>query len=124
MRAATTASEQLAIYAAAVTEISERLAPLQVVLSDAAAHAPELRELRRQISQRRADNMRHVVAGLALTGELRDDIDHDEIADVIWATNSPEFYMLLVSQRGFSPATYEKWLTELWTRSFLASARP
>ncbi len=43
------------------------------------------------ISDRRVTNMRRLVDDLAGTGQLRDDLSHDEAADIIWATNSTEF---------------------------------
>src|SRR5947209_5291264 len=45
VRAAATASEKIRLYATAVTEVNSRLAPLHLVLRDAAAQAPELGEL-------------------------------------------------------------------------------
>ena len=41
--------------------------------------------------QRRARNMRALVADLRLTGELRDDLTDDQIADIIWTMNSAEY---------------------------------
>ncbi len=36
-----------------------------------------------------------------------------------WATNAPEFYLLLVEERGWPPEQFEAWLAELWTRLLL-----
>lgn len=54
---------------------------------------------------RRAANMRRFVADLAAVATLR--VDPGEAADIVWATNAPEFYQLLVGQRGWSPERYE-----------------
>ena len=35
-----------------------------------------------------------------------------DAADIVWATNAPELYQLLVSQRGWSPERYERFLAE------------
>ncbi|MFL6139387.1 MAG: hypothetical protein ACJ74O_16500 [Frankiaceae bacterium] len=43
----------------------------------------------------------------------------DEAADVVWATNAPELYLLLVGQRGWEPERYERWLAESWARLLL-----
>jgi hypothetical protein len=40
-------------------------------------------------------------------------------ADIIWSMNSPEFYLLLVEQRGWSPKQFEDWLTNAWRRLLL-----
>jgi hypothetical protein len=88
---------KLAVYARALRAIHERLTPLMR-------------------AERRASNMRRFAAELAATGQLRSDVDVDEAADVIWATNAPEFYLLLVRDRGWSPDAFEAWLIRAWTR--------
>ncbi len=120
IRAAVTAREKLEVYAAAVAEIAERLAPLDLVLRDAAAGAPELATLRAEIGARRARNMRRFAADLAVTGELRPDLGVDELADVVWATNSAELHAQLVGERGWPPDRFGRWLADTWCRLFLA----
>ena len=44
----------------------------------------------------------------------------DEAADIIWATNAPELYQLLVYQRGWTPERYERFLADTWRRLLLA----
>ncbi|MEW9527662.1 TetR/AcrR family transcriptional regulator [Microbispora sp. NPDC049125] len=117
MRAEPDPAGKLAIYAGAMTRIHARLAPLFAVLQTAAPSAPELGDLWREIAERRAANMRLLAADLSATGRLR--VDVDEAADVIWATNSPEFYLLLVRDRGWAPERYERWLAGSWTRLLL-----
>ena len=43
--------------------------------------------------------MRLFARDLAATGELRPDLDVDEIADVVWSMNSAEYFTLLVRER-------------------------
>jgi hypothetical protein len=47
-------------------------------------------------------------------------VDLDEAADIVWATNAPELYQLLVGQRGWSPDRYEHFLADAWHRLLLA----
>jgi hypothetical protein len=35
-------------------------------------------------------------------------------ADVVWATNSSEFFSLLVRERGWPTETFQRWLAEAW----------
>ena len=56
---------------------------------------------------------------LRATGDLRDDLDDDEVADLLWTTNAPEYYALAVA-RGWSATTYAIRLGDLWTRLLLA----
>ena len=114
------ARDKLAIYAEAVRAISERRAPLHLVLRDAASQAPELAEIRDEISTRRATNMHRLAQDLIATGDLDPELTADEIADVVWSMNSAEFYQLLVNDRGWSPDRFQQWLADTWCRLFLA----
>jgi AcrR family transcriptional regulator len=121
VRAAVTAREKIRIYAMAVTAANTRLAPLHVVLRDAATQDPELARIRDEISERRAANMRLFAQDLAATGELRLGLDPGEVADVVWSMNSAEYFTLLVRERGWEPDRFAAWLAGAWTRLFLAS---
>ncbi len=120
MRAEPDAAAKLAIYAAAVTELQGRLAPLFLVLREAAAAHEQLNGLWRDITERRARNMRLLAADLASTGTLRDDLTVDEVADIIWTMNSAEYYAMLVFDRGWSPERFQVWLQDAWCRLLLA----
>lgn len=117
--AATDVTAKLAIYAAAVTEIQQRLGPLFLALRVAASSAPELDRLWRRITERRSRNMRDFADDLAGTGQLRPDLTRDEIADIIWTMNSAEYYAMLVTSRGWTPQRFERWLLDAWTRLLL-----
>jgi AcrR family transcriptional regulator len=116
IRAAPDAETKIAIYASAMRGIAGRLAPVLSIIQQAAE--PELAVLWGQIADRRAANMRLFAADLAAVASLR--VDPDDAADIIWATNAPELYQLLVSQRGWSPERYEHFLADTWRRLLLA----
>jgi AcrR family transcriptional regulator len=122
VRAAPTAQEKIGIYATAVTRVNTRLAPLHLVLRDAAAQAPELAHIWTEIVTRRARNMRLFAQDLADTGELRPGIDVDEVADIVWSMNSAEYFTLLVRERGWAPERFARWLAGAWCALFLAAA--
>ena len=119
IRAEPDAARKLQLYSAALRSIHGRLAPLFKILQGAAASDPELDALWREISQRRATNMRLFAEDLAATGCLREGISVGDAADIIWSMNSSEFYLLLVHERGWSPEKFERWLSDSWTRLFL-----
>ncbi|MBA8795473.1 AcrR family transcriptional regulator [Friedmanniella endophytica] len=120
LRAAPDARAKLAVYAGAVAALQGRLAPLFLVLREAAAAEPELAALWSGIAERRARNMRELADDLLVTGELRSDLSRDEIADVIWTMNSAEYYAQLVVERGWSPERFADWLLDAWSRLLLA----
>ena len=116
IKAAATAREKIAIYAAAVVEIQVRLAPIFLALRDAAASDPNSAAEWERISRRRAANMREFAADLRATGELRADLSDDEAADVVWSMNGPEYWVLLVDERGWTPERVAAFLADAWTR--------
>ena len=120
MRAAGTAGEMITIYAHAITAIQQRMAPVFLALRDAATTDQECAALWAEIGQRRAANMRHIAAGLRATGELRDDLSDDQVADIIWSMNAAEYWDLLVGERSWRPDQFAAWLIDAWTRLLLA----
>lgn len=119
IRAASSARDKVAIYATAVTAIQQRLAPIFEVLRDAATTDEDCAALWRQISDRRARNMRLLAAELRATGQLRSDLSDDDVADIIWSMNAAEYWSLLVRQRGWTPQRFAAFLIDAWTRLLL-----
>lgn len=120
IQAAGTAGEKIDIYAAAITDIQQRLAPVFIALRDAAREDKGSRALWREISERRARNMLEFAADLRATGELRPDLADEAIADAIWSMNAPEYWLLLVEQRGWQPEQFREWVSDAWHRLLLA----
>ncbi len=116
------AGRKLDLYAAAMARIHARLAPLFLALRDASRTDAEAAEVWQRISERRATNMRLLAAELLATGQLRTGLSTDEVADLIWVTNSPDVHQLLVSDRGWSDPQYREWLADSWRRLLLAAS--
>ncbi len=118
IRAAPDAETKIAIYASAMRAIAGRLAPVLGIIQQAAPAEPALAALWREIAERRAANMQRFVTDLAAVATLR--VDSGAAADIVWATNAPELYQLLVGQRGWTPERYENFLADTWQRLLLA----
>ena len=122
IRAEPEAAAKLKIYAAALGAIQPRLAPVFKVLQAAAAQEPDLNALWLEISRRRAANMRLLAQDLAATGRVRRTLSLSQVADILWSMNAPEFFLLLVEQRGWPVEDYVHWLADAWTRLLLDKA--
>jgi AcrR family transcriptional regulator len=118
IHAAGTAADKITVYAAALAHVQPRLAPLVDALRQAAATDPTCAALWQSIADRRRANMATFAAELRATGQLRTDLTDDDVADIIWSTNAPEYYQLL-AQQGWPPDRYAWLLTDLWTRLLL-----
>jgi AcrR family transcriptional regulator len=119
VRAATTAEQKIHEYVRGLVAIQPRLAPVFLAVRDAAARDDDSAVLWEEISQRRARNMRAFAADLRSTGRLRADLSDDEVADIVWSMNSPEYWVLLVGERGWSPDRFARYLVDAWTRFLL-----
>jgi len=117
--AAGSAVDKITIYAGATTDIQQRMAPVFLALREAAATDPDCAALWKEIALRRATNMRALAADLRSTGDLRDDLSNDVVADIIWSMNAAEYWVLLVRERAWTPDQFTQWLTDAWTRLLL-----
>lgn len=107
---------KIELYARAVAVIQPRLAPLFRVLQEATRSEPELADLWNEISQRRAANMRRFVSEVAnAAGGLPRGMTIGDAADLVWVTNGPEFYTMLIEERGWDIEHFERHLVQLWT---------
>ncbi|MEO6145315.1 MAG: helix-turn-helix domain-containing protein [Dermatophilaceae bacterium] len=119
IRVEPSARGKIAIYAAAVARLIPRTAPLQEALRRAGETDTDCAATWQRLVTRRADNMLLFAVDLRSTGELRDDLSDQEVADLVWSTNAAEYWLLL-AQRGWTPTRYEALLVDLWTRMLLA----
>ncbi len=121
IRDAVTAEEKIQLYAEALADLLPRIVPLSLALRAAGEREPECRKLRKSISQRRRANMRLFAADLRHTGRLRPDLTDEEVADLVWSMNSPEYFQLLTDV-GYLPAEYASLVADAWTRTLLTPA--
>lgn len=118
IRAAPTAADKIHTYATVLGRRMPVVAPLLLALRDAGSSDEDCRTAWEQVTERRAANMLLFAADLRATGALRDDLTDQQVADLVWATNSPEFFGLLTAQ-GQTAESYAATLADLWTRSLL-----
>jgi AcrR family transcriptional regulator len=121
IREAATAGDKIDIYASALVGIQQRMAPIFLALRDAALTDQPCRELWQEISARRARNMLDFAADLRVTGELRAELDDQQVADIVWSMNAAEYWVLLVVERGWSPDDFSRWISDSWRRLLLAA---
>lgn len=118
IRAAPTAVAKITAYTEALARLLPRTVPLLDSLRAAGETEPGCREVYQAVRERRAANMRLFAADLRATGELRDDLDDDTVADLVWSMNAPE-YFLLITSRGRTPGQYAAMVRDVWIRTLL-----
>lgn len=106
-------------YAAVLTEIGDRLAALNEAVRDAAGSDPDARYLWETHRAQRRQGAADVVGDLAGRGHLREELDREAAADVVWVLNDPGLYHQLVQGRGWTPGRFQAWLTDTLRRQLL-----
>lgn len=97
-------AERVAAAASLVTAVHRRTAPFARLVREAAATDDGVAQVLRATRERQRDD---VEAGIAL---VLGRTPTDDERDGTWAVVSPELYLLLVEDTGWSPARYQRWL--------------
>jgi AcrR family transcriptional regulator len=89
-----------------------RVAPMLSVVRDAAGADPEMAEQWRANQHERYLAHRTLAEILAAKKALRPGLTAQNAADIIFTLLSPEVYLLLTIERGWSQAQWQSWLTD------------
>src|ERR687888_130262 len=100
---------QLRLGAHIARMVKERAGALLAVIRSAAPGDPDIEELWSRIESDFYDNQRAVVQVLHDKGALRAGLSVARAADIMWTLNPPDVWHLLVGQRGWTPAAWERW---------------
>jgi AcrR family transcriptional regulator len=109
----------LAGFARITVTINERSGQIYQILASAACSEPEAAVLLGQYTQQRQQGQGQIARALARAGALRADLRERDVADIIHVFMSPEVYRLFVTDRRWSRARYEQWLTNALVQQLL-----
>jgi len=93
-------------------EVAPRVAPVLLLVRDAAASDPELAKLQEELDAARLTRMTHNARTLLKGGHLRKAVTLDAATDVLWTYSSPELYELLVIRRKWSSERYGRFIAD------------
>jgi AcrR family transcriptional regulator len=106
------AARQLWLNARNSCVVKQRIAGVLKVIRSAAPVDPDTDALWRLIQTDFYDNQRVIVASLDAKGALRKGLDVTRATDILWALNHPDLWLLMVGERGWTPAQYEEWFAD------------
>jgi AcrR family transcriptional regulator len=92
--------------------VKERAGALMLVIRNAADTDPDIEALWSRIQSDFYENQRTVVASLHKRKALRPGLGVDRAADIMWTLNHPDTWQLLVRERGWTPAEWERWFSD------------
>jgi len=111
-------------WGALTTEVAPRVAPILLLIRDAAAADPEMARLLAEMDDQRLDRMTHNARGLAEAGHLRNDITLEQAGEIMWTYSSAQLYELLVVIRGWPLERYSAFLADAMIAALLPPEQP
>jgi AcrR family transcriptional regulator len=119
LRSSGTAAEIVAGWARLATEVAPRVAPVLLLVRDAAATDPEMREMAVALEASRHRRMASNARALSMRGFLQEGVSRQQAADVMYVLTSAELYELLVLRRRWSVRRFGDYVREQLTHSLL-----
>lgn len=108
----TDAVRKLQLNARGFGTVKSRVGGMFAAIRGAAEVDADCRELWELIQSDFHDLQAMVVKSIQRSGALRPGLTARQATDILWTLHHPDVWMLLVEQRGWSPASYESWLAE------------
>ena len=99
-------------WGALTTEVAPRVAPILLLVRDAAITDPDMASLKADLDLQRLERMTKNAHRLAAGGHLRPGIDEDTAGEILWAYSSPEIYELFVLVRCWTLERYGKFIAD------------
>jgi AcrR family transcriptional regulator len=124
IRAARDPRHRLRLVAELTRRAYEASVPEFELMRGAAAVAPEVAAVARQVESRRHANQTRLADYLDEHGVLRDGLAPEEATDIAWALTGYDLYRALIGERRWSPNRYQAWLAETLAAALLAPSKP
>lgn len=112
---------QIALFAADITGVLSRVAPLMGVVRAAAEADSELAGLYAGLHRGRRRNLEFIVDALLARRPLKHGLHREAAIDSIWRLASPELFLLMTGVEGVSADAYGAWLAATLEAALLAA---
>jgi AcrR family transcriptional regulator len=106
-------------WGALTAEVAPRVAPILLLIRDAAAADREMASLQGEMDAQRLDRMTRNARNLGDAGHLRKDLSVKHAGEIMWTYSSPQLYELLVLIRGWRPQRYSAFIADAMIAALL-----
>jgi AcrR family transcriptional regulator len=106
-------------WATIASEVHSVVSPIERLVRAAAASDPEMAELLQAHNDLRERRARHHARFLRERGYLREGVSVAQATDILWTCTSDELYDLLVTQRGWTPPRFARFLADFMINGLL-----
>lgn len=105
------------------SEVSSVVSPIERLVRAAAASDHDMAALLQAHNDLRERRARHHARFLKERGYLREGVSVAQATDILWTCTSDELYDLLVTQRGWSPPRFARFLADFMINALLPPAQ-
>ena len=92
--------------------MKRRIGAVYEVIRAGAAVEPDVGALWERIQREFRENQREIVTSIAEKGALKEGLDVERAADILWTINQPDIWKQLVVRRGWSAEEFGRWLAD------------
>jgi AcrR family transcriptional regulator len=110
---------QLQMFAEIVAYNLDQVAVISKILVEAARTEVEIDRILQKLNKQRLEHMTLAVQQFAAHGPFRENMDESSATDTVWTLTSPEVFLLLTRDRGWSKEQYAQWLGNILIRTLL-----
>ena len=110
---------QLQMFARVVANNLTQVADVSEIMGDAAKVEPDFDRILQKLNQQRLEHMMGAVQQFAANGRFRENMEENDARDTVWALTSPEVFLLLTRERGWSKEKYAEWLADMLIAALL-----
>jgi len=110
---------QLQMFAQVIADNMEGAAYISEIMQVAAKTEADVDKMVQNLNKQRWQHMAVAVQQIVTNGPLHGKMDEVHATDIVWTLTSPEVFLLLTRDRGWSKEKYAEWLADTLTRALL-----
>jgi AcrR family transcriptional regulator len=104
---------QLQMFAQVVASNLDQVAVVSEIMTDAAKVEPDFDRILQKLNKQRLEHMTFAVQQIASNEPFREKVDKAYATDTVWTLTSPDVFLLLTRDRGWSKEKYAQWLADM-----------
>jgi AcrR family transcriptional regulator len=110
---------QLQMFAQVIANNLEGAAYISEIMQVAAKTEADVDKMVQNLNKQRWQHMAVAVQQIVTNGPLQEEMDAAHATDIVWTLTSPEVFLLLTRDRGWSKEKYAEWLADTLIRALL-----
>jgi hypothetical protein len=110
---------QLQMFAQVIANNLEGAAYIAEIMQVAAKTEADVDKMVQNLNKQRWQHMAVAVQQILTNGPLQEEMDAAHATDIVWTLTSPEVFLLLTRDRGWSKEKYVEWLADTLIRALL-----